>query len=34
MIGHIGDKFTIPLGVEAKIDAKSGRIRLLEPAVI
>jgi muramoyltetrapeptide carboxypeptidase len=34
MIGHIEDKFTIPLGIEAKIDAESGRIRLLEPAVV
>ncbi len=34
MIGHISDKFTMPLGVEAKIDANIGRITLLEPAVI
>ena len=34
MIGHISDKFTIPLGVEAKIDAAKGKITLLEPAVI
>ncbi len=34
MIGHIEDKFTIPLGVEAEIDADSGRISLLEPAVL
>lgn len=33
MIGHIEDKFTIPLGVEAEIDADRGRISLLEPAV-
>lgn len=33
MIGHIEDKFTIPLGIEAEIDADSGRISLLEPAV-
>ena len=34
MIGHIENKFTIPLGVEAEIDADIGRISLLEPAVL
>jgi muramoyltetrapeptide carboxypeptidase len=34
MIGHIADKFTVPLGVEAEIDADAGTIRLLEPAVV
>ncbi len=34
MIGHISDKFTMPLGVEAEIDAEKGRITLLESAVI
>ena len=34
MIDHIEDKFTIPLGVKAEIDAKKGSIKLLEPAVI
>jgi len=34
MIGHISDKFTIPLGIEAKIDAGKGSITLLEPSVI
>ncbi len=33
MIGHIRDKFTIPLGVEAEIDADAGTIELLESAV-
>ncbi|GAB4290594.1 MAG: LD-carboxypeptidase [Oscillatoriaceae cyanobacterium] len=33
-IGHIRDKFTVPLGVEAEIDARLGTIRLLESAVI
>lgn len=33
MIGHIENKFTIPLGIEAEIDADKGRISLLEPAV-
>jgi len=34
MIGHIENKFTIPLGIETEIDADKGRISLLEPAVI
>ena len=34
MIGHIGDKFTIPLGVKAEINADKGTITLLEPSVI
>jgi len=33
MIGHIENKFTIPLGIEAEIDASGGTIRLLESAV-
>ena len=33
MIGHIEDKYTLPLGVEAEIDAGAGTITLLEPAV-
>lgn len=33
MIGHIRDKFTVPLGVEADIDAATGTIRMLEAAV-
>lgn len=33
MIGHINDKFTVPLGVDVEIDAGSGTIRMLEPAV-
>ncbi|CCH02599.1 peptidase U61 LD-carboxypeptidase A [Fibrella aestuarina BUZ 2] len=33
MIGHIVDKFTIPLGINAEIDATKGTIRLLEAAV-
>ncbi|RRA98056.1 S66 peptidase family protein [Larkinella rosea] len=33
MIGHITHKFTVPLGIEAEIDAEAGTIRLLEPAV-
>jgi muramoyltetrapeptide carboxypeptidase len=34
MIGHIKDKFTIPLGVQAEIDADAGSFKLLEPAVV
>lgn len=33
MIGHISDKFTVPVGVLAEIDAVAGSIRMLEPAV-
>ncbi len=34
MIGHIRDQFTIPLGIEVKIDAEHGTILMLENAVI
>jgi muramoyltetrapeptide carboxypeptidase len=34
MIGHIKHYFTVPLGIEAEIDADSGTIKLLEPAVV
>jgi muramoyltetrapeptide carboxypeptidase len=33
MIGHIKDKFTIPIGIEASIDADNGIIKLKEPCV-
>lgn len=33
MIGHIKDKFTVPVGVEVEIDASLGTIRMLESAV-
>ncbi len=33
MIGHIENKFTVPVGVRAEIDATRGSIKLLEPAV-
>jgi muramoyltetrapeptide carboxypeptidase len=33
MIGHIKDKFTVPVGVDVEIDANTGTIQLLEPAV-
>ena len=34
MIGHIENKFTIPLGIETEIDADRGKISLLEAAVL
>ncbi|MBV6625509.1 MAG: LD-carboxypeptidase [Rivularia sp. (in: Bacteria)] len=33
MIGHIRDKFTLPIGVKVEIDANSGTIKMLEAAV-
>ena len=33
-IGHIRDKFTVPIGVPVEIDASEGSIRMLESAVI
>ena len=32
-IGHITAKFTVPVGIEAEMDAEAGLLRLLEPAV-
>lgn len=32
-IGHIGPKWTVPVGVEAEMDADAGTLRLVEPAV-
>jgi len=34
MIGHIRQKFTIPVGIEAEMDANVGTIRFLESAVV
>jgi muramoyltetrapeptide carboxypeptidase len=34
MIGHIRDKFILPLGMSVEIDATLGTIQLLEAAVI
>ena len=34
MIGHIENKFTLPLGIKTEIDADIGRISLLESAVV
>lgn len=33
MIGHIRDQWTVPVGIEAEIDAELGSVRLLTPAV-
>jgi muramoyltetrapeptide carboxypeptidase len=33
MIGHIQDQWTVPVGIEAEMDAEAGTVRLLEPAV-
>jgi muramoyltetrapeptide carboxypeptidase len=31
--GHVRRKFTLPVGVQAEIDADAGTLRLLESAV-
>lgn len=33
MIGHIKDKFTLPVGIQVEIDASQGTIQMLESAV-
>ncbi len=33
-IGHIPNKFTVPIGLDVEIDASLGQIRMLQPAVI
>jgi len=33
-IGHIGDQWTIPVGVRARLDADACTVELLEPAVV
>jgi muramoyltetrapeptide carboxypeptidase len=33
MFGHVKRKYTLPLGVDAELDADAGTLRLLEPAV-
>lgn len=33
-IGHIPDKFTVPIGLEVEIDAIAGTIKMLEPAAL
>ncbi|MBF2016234.1 MAG: LD-carboxypeptidase [Rivularia sp. T60_A2020_040] len=33
MIGHIKDKFTLPIGIQVQIDANTGIIKMLEAAV-
>ena len=34
MIGHIPDKFTVPIGINAEMNADAGTIQLLESAVV
>lgn len=34
MIGHIVNKYTVPIGISAEMDASTGLLKLLEPAVI
>ena len=34
MVGHIENKFTVPIGVLARIQAEQGAITMLEPAVL
>jgi len=33
MIGHVTDKTTVPIGIEAELDRDAGTLTLLEPAV-
>ncbi len=33
LVGHMVDKYTLPIGVEAEMDAAAGTIRVLAPAV-
>ena len=34
MIGHIADKWTVPVGSQVEIDADAGTVTMLEPAVV
>jgi muramoyltetrapeptide carboxypeptidase len=34
LIGHQERQFTVPIGVEAELDAEAGTLRMLEPAVV
>lgn len=34
MIGHVADKTTVPMGIEAELDGDTGTLTLLEPAVL
>lgn len=34
MFGHIPEQFTLPVGVEVELDADTGQLRMLEPAVV
>jgi muramoyltetrapeptide carboxypeptidase len=33
LVGHVPNQFSLPIGIEAEIDAELGTIRILEPAV-
>lgn len=33
LVGHLVDKYTLPIGVEAEIDAAAGTLRVLQPGV-
>ena len=32
--GHVSQKYTLPIGLEAEMDADAGTLRLLQPAVL
>lgn len=34
MIGHIADKLTVPIGINAELNADAGMVRLLGNAVV
>ena len=34
MIGHVSDRASLPLGIEAELDVDAGTLTLLEPAVL
>ncbi len=34
LVGHLADKYTLPIGVEAEMDATAGTLRVLAPAVV
>ena len=33
-IGHVQEQWTLPIGIEAELDATAGELDLLEPAVL
>jgi muramoyltetrapeptide carboxypeptidase len=34
MVGHLQQQFTVAEGIEVEIDAETGTIKMLEPAVV